>query len=90
MPKYIIERTIPNLGKLNARELHDISGKSCRVLGDLGPQLQWNHSYITDEKMYCVYIATGPELIREHATRGTFPVDSIREVKTIIDPTTAE
>jgi len=90
MPKYVIERTIPNAGKLSARELHDVSAKSCRVLHDLGPQIQWVQSYVTDEKLFCVYIAPNPQLIREHATRGGFPADSIREVKTIIDPTTAE
>ena len=90
MPNYVIERTIPNAGKLNPRELRDVSGKSCRVLRDLGPQIQWIQSYVTDEKFYCVYISPNPELIREHAVRGGFPVDSIREVKTIIDPATAE
>jgi hypothetical protein len=90
MPKYVIERNIPNLGKLSARELHDISGKSCRVLHDLGPQIQWIQSYVTAEKMFCIYIAPNPEMVREHATRGNFPADAIREVKTIIDPTTAE
>ncbi len=90
MPKYVIERTIPNLGKMSARELRDTSAKSCRVLRDLGPQIQWIQSYVTDEKLYCIYIAPSPQEIREHATRGGFPADSIREVKTIIDPTTAE
>ena len=90
MPKYIIERTIPNAGRLSAGQLRDISGKSCRVLHDLGPQIQWVHSYVTDEKLFCLYIAPNPELIREHAVRGGFPADFIREVKAVIDPTTAE
>ncbi len=90
MPKYVIERTVPNAGKLSARELHDLSAKSCRVLRDLGPQVQWVQSYVTDDKLYCLYLAPGVELIREHAVRGCFPVDSVREVRTIIDPTTAE
>ena len=90
MPKYVIERTIPNAGKLSPNELHDISGKSCRIIRELGPELQWQQSYITEDKLYCIYIAPNPELIREHALRGGFPADSIREVKGIIDPTTAE
>lgn len=90
MPKFVIERTIPNAGKLTARELHDVSAKSCSVLRELGPQIQWVQSYVTDEKLYCIYIAPGAELIREHGKRGGFPVDSVREVKTIIDPTTAD
>ncbi|HAB17016.1 MAG TPA: DUF4242 domain-containing protein [Verrucomicrobiales bacterium] len=90
MPKYVIERTIPNAGKLSARELHDISAKSCRVLRDLGPQIQWFQSYVTDDKLYCIYLAPSPDLIREHAARGQFPVDSVREVKAVIDPSTAE
>ena len=90
MPKYVIERTIPNAGKMSARELHDISAKSCRVLHDLGPQIQWVQSYVTDDKLYCLYLAPNPELIREHALRGCFPLDSVREVRAIIDPSTGE
>jgi hypothetical protein len=90
MPKYVIERTIPNAGKLSAGELRDISAKSCRVLRELGPQIQWVQSFVTEDKLYCHYLAPAPELIREHALRGGFPVDAIREVKAIIDPTTAE
>lgn len=90
MPKYVIERNIPNLGKLSTRELHEASARSCRVLHDLGPQIQWMHSYVTDERMYCIYVSPNAEMIREHATRGGFPADSIREIKTIIDPTTGE
>jgi hypothetical protein len=90
MPKYVIERTIPEAGKLSPKELRDVSAKSCRVLRELGPQIQWVHSYVTADKLYCVYLAPNPELIREHALRGGFPADSIREVKTVIDPTMAE
>ena len=90
MPKFVIERSIPNVGKLTARELHDVSAKSCSVLRELGPQIQWVQSYVTDEKLFCIYIAPDAELIREHARRGGFPADADREVKTIIDPTTAE
>jgi hypothetical protein len=90
MPKFVIERTIPNAGRMSTHELREISAKSCRVLHALGPQIQWVQSFVTDDKLYCHYIAPGAELIREHAVRGRFPVDSIREVKTIIDPTTAE
>jgi hypothetical protein len=90
MPKYIIERKIPNAGKLSLKELRDVSAKYNRVLRDLGPQIQWVQSYITDDRLYCVYIAPSAELIREHAVRGGFPLDSVREVKTMIDPTVAE
>jgi len=90
MPKYVIERTIPNAGKLSPKELSDISAKSCRVLRELGPQIQWVQSFVTADKLYCLYIAPNPEVIREHAVRGCFPLDSVREVKTVIDPTTAE
>jgi len=90
MPKYVIERNIPNAGKLSHKELNATAAKSCRVLDSLGPRIQWIQSYVTDDKVFCIYIAPGPELIREHALRGGFPADAIREVKTIIDPTTAE
>lgn len=90
MPKFVIERTIPNAGKLTAGELRDVSAKSCSVIRDLGPQIQWVQSYVTDDKLYCVYLAPSAEVIREHGKRGGFPVDSVRQVKTIIDPTTAE
>jgi hypothetical protein len=90
MPKYIIKRTIPNAGRWSARELHDVSAKSCRVLRELGPQIQWVQSYVTDDKLFCIYISPNADLIREHAVRGGFPVDSIYEVKTVIDPSTAE
>ena len=90
MPKYVIERTIPNAGKFGAREWKDIAAKSCSVIRALGPQIQWIQSYVTDDKLYCIYIAPNTDLIREHAVRGCFPLDSVREVKTVIDVTTAE
>lgn len=90
MPKYVIERDILGAGKLSAQELQGISGKSCSVLKDLGPQIQWLHSYVTGDKVYCVYIAPSEELVREHAKRGGFPANKISKVSTIIDPTTAE
>ena len=90
MPKYVIEREIPGAGNLSAEELNGISQKSCGVLSNLGPQIQWVHSYVTDDKIYCVYIAPNEELVREHANQGGFPANTISEVKSIIDPTTAE
>ena len=90
MPKYVIEREIPGAGDLTADELSGISQKSCSVLSSLGPQVQWIHSYVTDNKIYCVYIAPNEELIREHANQGGFPANSVSEVKSTIDPTTAE
>ena len=90
MPKYVIEREIAGVGKLSAQELKAISQKSCGVLRQLGSEVQWLHSYVTDDKIYCVYIAPNKELVREHAKRGGFPADSVAEVRTVIDPTTAE
>jgi hypothetical protein len=90
MPKYVIEREIANAGKLSAQELQGISQKSCQVLGNLGTQIQWVQSYVTDDKVYCVYIAPNEEMVREHAAQGGFPANRISEVKSIIDPTTAE
>lgn len=90
MPKYVIERDIPGAGKLSAAELSAISQKSCGVLQGLGPQIQWLQSYVTSDKVYCVYIAPNEELVREHARQGGFPANRISEVKSIIDPTTAE
>ena len=90
MPKYVIERNIPNAGQLSAGDLHDAAARSCRVLRELGPQIQWVQSYVTDNKLYCVYLAPNPELIREHALRACFPADSIAEIRTIIDPATGE
>jgi hypothetical protein len=90
MPKYIIEREIPNAGQLSSQELQGISQKSCSILKNLGPSIQWVESYVTDDKVYCVYIAPNEALIREHAQQGEFPANSIRRIRTCIDPTTAE
>jgi hypothetical protein len=90
MPKYVIEREIPDAGKLSAAELKAISQKSCGVLQKLGPQIQWEHSYVTDDKIYCVYNAPNEEMVREHATQGGFPANRISQVRSLIDPTTAE
>ena len=90
MPKFVIERDLPGAGKLSPQELQGISQKSCGVLQQLGPQVQWIHSYVTDDKIYCVYIAPNADLVREHATRGGFPANRVSEVRTVIDPTTAE
>jgi Protein of unknown function (DUF4242) len=90
MPKYVIERDLPGAGKLSAEDLTGISQKSCSVLNELGPKIQWIQSYVTEDKIYCVYIAPDEQIIREHARRGGFPANRISEVKKIIDPTTAE
>lgn len=90
MPKYVIEREIPGAGDLSPQQLQEVSQASCGVLADMGPKIQWVQSYVTDDKLYCVYIAPDKETVREHATRGNFPANHIEEVKTIIDPTTAE
>jgi len=90
MPKYVIERELPGAGKLSSQELQAISQKSCGVLSNLGPSIQWLQSYVTDDKIYCVYIAPNEEMVREHANQGGFPANKISEVRTIIDPTTAE
>lgn len=90
MPKYVIERAIVGAGKLSPQQLQATSQKSCGVLKQLGPQIQWIESYVTDDKIYCVYIAPDEEMVRQHAQQGGFPADRISEVKAIIDPTTAE
>jgi hypothetical protein len=90
MPKYVIERDIPGAGKLTRDELHAISQKSCGVLRNLGPQIQWVESFVTPDKIYCVYIAPDENAIREHARQGGFPANRISEVKAMIDPTTSE
>ena len=90
MPKYIIERELPGAGKLSQQEIRGISQKSCEVLNELGPQIQWVESYVTDDKIYCVYISPNEELIEKHAREGGFPANRISEVKRIIDPTSAE
>ena len=90
MPKYVIERELPGVGSLSAEQLQGISQKSCGVLALLGTDIQWVHSYVTGDKIYCVYIAPNEELVREHAKRGGFPANSVAEVRAVIDPTTAE
>jgi len=90
MPKYVIEREIPGAGKLSPVELKGIAETSCNVLRNMGPEIQWIHSYVVTDKMYCVYIAPNEELVREHAKQGGFPANSVSQVSTIIDPTTAE
>jgi hypothetical protein len=90
MPKFIIERTLPGAAKLGATDLRAISSKSNGVLRELGPDVQWQQSYVAGDKIYCVYIARNAELVREHARRGGFPADSVNEVVAIIDPTTGE
>lgn len=90
MPRYLIERNIPGAGNLSPEELHAISQKSCSVLQEMGPQIQWIQSYVTGDKITCVYIAPNEAMIREHARKGGFPADAVLEVRAIIDPTTAE
>jgi hypothetical protein len=90
MPKFLIERNIPGAGQLSREQLQGISQKSCSVLRGLGPEIQWIQSYVTDDKVTCVYIAPSAELVYEHASQGGFPADAVLEVKTIIDPTTSE
>lgn len=90
MPKFVIEREIPGAGNLSSSELQGISQKSCSVLHELGPQIQWIQSYVTDDKLYCVYIAPDEGAVRKHAEMGGFPANSIAEVRRVIDPTTAE
>lgn len=90
MPKFVIEREIPGAGKLSAADLHGISQKSCGVLSNMGPKIQWLHSYVTDDKIYCVYIAPDEATIREHAAQGGFPANRVSRLATMIDPTTSE
>ena len=90
MPKYIIEREIPGAGSLTAQDLQSISQKSCGVLNEMGPKIQWVESYVTDDKVYCVYIAPDEATVRAHAEQGGFPANRISQIKTMIDPTTAE
>lgn len=90
MPKFLVEREIPGAGKLSNDELHAISQKSCGVLESMGPRIQWVQSYVTGDKIYCVYIAPDEEMIREHARQGGFPANRVSEIKAMIDPTTAE
>jgi hypothetical protein len=90
MPKYVIEREIPGAGKLTAQELKGIAQKSCGVLSKMGPQIQWLQSYVTDDKVYCVYIAPNEKMVRDHAQQGGFPANRVSAVAAIIDPITAE
>jgi Protein of unknown function (DUF4242) len=90
MPKYVIERELPGAGQLTPQELKGMSQKSCQVLRNLGPEIQWVQSFVTDDKIYCVYVAPNAEMIHEHAQRGGFPADRITEVRSVIDPTTGE
>jgi hypothetical protein len=90
MPKFAIEREIPEVGKWPAEQLHAVSQTSCGVLREMGPQIQWLHSYVTDDKIYCVYIAPDEETVRIHAQKGGFPANKISQVRSMIDPTTAE
>lgn len=90
MPKYVIERTLPGAGNLSADELQAISAKSNQVIADLGPEIRWLQSYVTDDKLYCVYSAPDPDIIFEHAKCGGFPADSVHRVSTVIDPSTGD
>ncbi len=90
MPKFVIEREIEGAGQIGEEDMQGIAQKSCGVLTELGPQIQWVQSYVTDDKIYCVYIAPNKEMVLEHATKGGFPANSVAEVKRTIDPTTAE
>ncbi len=90
MPKFVIEREIPGAGALTDEQLHAISQKSCGVLRNLGPEIQWVQSYVTGDKIYCIYIALSEELVREHARQGGFPANSVAKVMKVIDPTTGE
>jgi hypothetical protein len=90
MPKFVIEREIPEVGKLSPEQLRAISQKSCSVLREMGPRIQWLHSYVTDDKIYCVYIAPDEDTVRKHAEQGGFPANRISQIRSVIDPTTAE
>lgn len=90
MPKYVIERDFAGAGNLSPQELQGMAQKSCSVLQNQGPRIQWLHSYVTGDKIYCVYIAPNEEMVREHAQQGGFPANRISEIKRVIDPTTAE
>jgi len=90
MPKFVIERDIPEAGKMSPQQLQAISQKSCGVLRDMGPQIQWVQSYVTDDKIYCVYVAPDEDAVRKHAQQGGFPANRISQIRSVIDPTTAE
>jgi hypothetical protein len=90
MPKYVIEREVPGAGSMSSEDLQDLSQNSCNVLTDMGPQIQWVQSQVTDDKIYCTYIAPNEDMIRQHAEQGGFPANKVSEVRAVIDPTTAE
>ncbi len=90
MPKFVIERDLPGAGQLSTQELHGIAQKSCGVLSAMGPHIQWVQSYVTDDKIYCIYVAPTEEAVREHAKQGGFPANRVSLVRSVIDPTTAE
>lgn len=90
MPKFVIERDIPGAGSLSQRQLQAISRKSCSVLQQLGPQIQWIQSYVTDDKIYCIYVAPDEATVRKHAEQGGFPANRVSQIRSVIDPTTAE
>ncbi|HSY98250.1 MAG TPA: DUF4242 domain-containing protein [Terriglobales bacterium] len=90
MPKYVIERELPGAGQLSPQQLQAVSQTSCGVLRKLGPEIQWVHSYVTQDKIYCIYIAPNEAMIREHASQGGFPANRISEISSMIDPTSAE
>jgi hypothetical protein len=90
MPRYVIERTVPGVGRTSAADFKAMAKKPCDVLRAMGPDIQWQHSYVTDDKIYCLYIAPNEAIIREHAQKGGFPVDSVKPVREVIDPTTSE
>jgi hypothetical protein len=90
VPKFVIERDIPGAGNLSPEQLQAISQKSCGVLRNLGPSIQWVHSYVTDDKVYCIYIASSEDLVREHAAQGGFPANRVSQIRTVIDPTTGD
>ena len=90
MPKYVIERELPGAGDLSAEELQGISQTSCNVLNEMGPQIQWVQSQVTDDKIYCTYIAPNEDMVRQHAAQGGFPANKVSQVRAVIDPTTAE
>ena len=90
MPKFVIEREIPGAGQLSQQELHAISQKSCSVLQEMGPRIQWQESFVTGDKIYCVYIAPDEATVREHAQKGGFPANAVNRVTSVIDPTTGD
>jgi hypothetical protein len=90
MPKFVIERDIPEVGRMSPQQLQAISQKSCGVLREMGPQIQWVQSYVTDDKIYCVYVAPDEDAVRKHAQQGGFPANRISQIRSVIDPTTAE